>query len=322
MISPDQWNALVAKAPGGSFLQSWEWGEFQRELGIPYWRLTADDGVALVLRRNLAAGQGWLYIPRGPASAEAPAGKPVLDQIQELAAKQKVLFLRTEPSAPPAGKWRKADHNVQPAHTVVLDVTKTEEELLAGMHQKTRYNINLARRHGVTARFSTAAEDIEAFLRLSREVSERGQFHFHPDAYYRAMHRALSPTGVFEIAVAEHAGVPLAAHLLISFAGTTTYVHGASSSAGRQHMAPHLLQWESIQRAKAQGAKHYDFFGIAPADASAPADKPDHPWAGITRFKLGFGGQRVDYPGAWDLILEPIGYWLYTVGRRARAWVR
>jgi lipid II:glycine glycyltransferase (peptidoglycan interpeptide bridge formation enzyme) len=114
-----------------------------------------------------------------------------------------------------------------------------------------------------------------------------------------------------ELAVAEHAGEGLAVHILIAFGDTVTYAHGASSSRKRELMAPHLLQWASMTRAKTQGFTHYDFFGVAPAEAPA-----SHPWAGITRFKEGFGGQRVSYPGAYDFVLNAPGYWLYTVAHQ------
>ncbi|HLD26260.1 MAG TPA: peptidoglycan bridge formation glycyltransferase FemA/FemB family protein [Candidatus Andersenbacteria bacterium] len=311
-----QWNDFVASAPGASFLQSWEWGAFQEAFSISVWRLVTGGGTpqaaALVLQRTLPTGQRWLYVPRGPLfAAQAPAASraDVLQQLQLLGREQRALFVRIEPATVPGGAWRKADHDVQPRHTLVVDVSAPEEQLLENMHAKTRYNIRLAFRKGVRVRFSEAAADVEAFLHLSRQVTGRAQFRFHPDEYYRVMQRVLSPAGRLVLAVAEAGSEILAVHILITFGDTVTYVHGASSSTQRELMAPHLLQWESMRWARARGCKQYDFFGVVP-------QSPDHPWAGITRFKAGFGGRRVSYVGAYDLVLNATGYWLYAAARR------
>lgn len=355
MISQDKWNDFVSTAPGGSFLQSWEWGQMQEKLGVPYWRLIEGSesnvqAVALAVNRPLPWGKSWTYIPRGPlwensptsapvgatvgrltqeaglpAEALAKAGGEILRQIIDRAKQERAVFIRIEPHTMPGKEWQKAANDVQPRHTLVLDLKKTEEELLGEMHQKTRYNIKLAGKKGVTVRFSTDLTDLDHFLRLSTDVHERSAFNYHPEAYYRAMGAALSPAGAFEIAIAKHENDVLAVHLLVYFGDTVTYVHGASSSAKRDFMAPHLLQWESIKRAKERGYKKYDFFGVAPEAVSPPAGGGDrgggskHPWAGITRFKEGFGGRRVSYLGAYDYVLDPLWYWTYSTSRRARS---
>lgn len=336
MIARAQWNQFVNSVPGGSFLQSWEWGAMQEKLGVPYWRLAVEsDGKveigALVLKRQLPWGKSWLYVPKGPAFAPptggATAGKPltsILQQVIDLAQREGVVFVRIEPHfAPPSG-WQKATNDVQPRHTLVLDLTKSADELLGEMRAKTRYNIRLAERKGVRVRIGVQEEDLERFLRLSRDVRERSAFHYHPDNYYRAMRAALSPAGAFEIAVAEYAGGGLAVHLLIYFGDTATYVHGASSSTKRELMAPHFLQWESIKRAKEKGYAKYDFWGVGPAshEASQDTDALRHQWAGITRFKEGFGGRRVSYLGAYDYVLEPVWYWTYGTSRKAKGLLR
>ena len=322
----------MAGVNGGSFLQSWEWGEVQGVFGVPYWRLATWGnecltGAALVLKRALPSGQSWLYVPRGPVAREQQGVAPLYDKIANLAREQHALFVRAEPPRAPEGDaWRKADHDVQPRHTLFIDLKKSEEELLVGMHHKTRYNIRLAERKGVAVRFSREETDIESFLRLSREVSARAAFHFHPDDYYRALMRVLGRNGPLdwraaraEMALAEYEGEVLAVHLLVSFGNTVTYVHGASSLRKRNLMSPHLLQWESIKRAKKHGFANYDLFGVAPPSAKVKEREGtdvSHPWAGITRFKEGFGGRRVSYPGTYDLAFNHFGYWLYTAARR------
>lgn len=317
----------------------------QEKLGIPYWRLVETDergvqGVALAVKRQLPWGKSWIYVPRGSVGQNLEfriENSELSRDIIELAKEERSVFIRIEPNAAPGKNWQKAANDVQPRHTLVLDLKKSEEELLGEMHQKTRYNIRLAGKKGVTIRFSTDAADIDHFLKLSSDVHERSAFHYHPEAYYRAMHSALSspfapdgatedkPAARLEIGIAEHQGDVLAVHLLVYFGDTATYVHGASSSAKRDLMAPHLLQWESIRRAKEKGLAIYDFFGVAPEAVSPPAGGGDrgggstHPWDGITRFKEGFGGRRVSYLGAYDYVLDPLWYWTYSTGRRARS---
>jgi len=305
-IGSQEWDAQVTATPGGSFLQSWGWGELQRELGNTFWRLREDDGVALVIKRSIRFGKNWLYSPRGPIVATPATFDKLIEQMQELAKAEESLFIRTEPATKLEQPWRRAKKDTQPARTLVLDLTKTQDELLAAMHQKSRYNIRLAERKGISVRFSKDVADIELFLKLAEEVASRAPFAYHTSDYYHTFMRVLDTHGA-ELAIAEYEGKVLAVHVLMTFGDTTTYVHGASSIEQRSLMAPHLLQWESIKRAQAGDTTKYDFYGIAPADAGA-----DHPWTGITRFKLGFSGKQVTYPGSYDLVRNRLWYWLYT----------
>lgn len=328
----DKWDEIVTSSGSRAFLQSWAWGEMRRKLGA-CWRLVFEEAgelkaVALVLRREMPIGRSWLYVPGGPVFSKL-SGKAsnVYEGLLELAKKEGAVFVRVD-SFIPEGKsslvgsgWRKSEREVQPRHTLILDLQESEEKLLANMHHKTRYNIRLAQRKGVEVRFSRELRDIEEFLRLSKDVKERGSFHFHPHDYYRAMLEALAPAGMLELAVAELDGVVLAVYLLVTFGDMVTYAHGATSSAKRDVMAPHLLMWESIRRAKSGGAKHFDFFGVAPPFAQATGGKP-HAWSGITRFKEGFGGRREDYAGAYDYVLQPGMYALFNLARRVRGVLR
>lgn len=331
-LNRDQWNQFVLASPHHTFLHSWEWGQLQQKLGVSYWRLVLGESehvqaVALVVKRPLPWGRSWLYLPRGPVFAtgltsqlKEKVWQQLQQRLRQLARQEHALFIRLDPAWPvgttselAARGWVKAEREVQPKDTIMIDLHTSEEELLQGMHHKTRYNIRVAQKHGVTARFTLDAAATETFLTLSRDVPGRSAFHYHPDAYYQAMRAAFSAAGNFAVAVAEQQGLPLAAHILVTFGDTTTYAHGASGAGHRQLMAPHLLQWESIRRAKQAGLSHYDFFGVAPPDAAAT-----HPWAGITRFKAGFGGRREAYVGTYDCVLDRLGYAGFTLTRRVR----
>lgn len=341
-----EWNSFIAACPGGSFLQSWQWGELQRLHGVPFWRLESTyngqpAAKALVVKRHLPGGKSWLYIPRGPVFAAGittmetqyrEVWQDLQKQLRHIAAEQAAIFMRFEPVDTIAG-WpatrrivedlavlRSADHDIQPRHTAIVDLRPEPETLLAAMHSKTRYNIRLAEKRGVTIRFSQSSADLALFLRLAHGMMRRTDFRFHPASYYEAMLKAFTTDGTaatngltIELVVAERAGEVLAVLILLSFAGTTTYVHGASSDVQRSVMAPYLTHWQAMLRARTRGDQSYDFFGVAPL--AAPAD---HPWSGITRFKLGFGGQRKEYPGACDIVLDRSWYRLVQFARRVR----
>lgn len=314
-----QWNRLVASSPYPSFLQSWQWGEMQRVLGTEFWRLAVGDGlISLVIKRPLPFGWSWLYIPGGPIAGGTQPSDTLLrawyNEIVHVAHAQGAIFMRCDPrvsqeqwrTALQESGWRKAEREIQPRNSLVMDLKLAEEELLSGMHAKTRYNIRLAQRKEVRIRFSREARDLDLFDQLAHEVNARSSFRYHPSSYYRAMLDTLTDDCALEIGVAEREGKVLAVHLFVTFAGTTTYLHGASSTQARHFMAPHLLHWEAIRRAKEQGSHLFDFYGVAPAGAF------DHPWAGITRYKEGFGGRRTTTIGAYDYIVSRPKSWLYT----------
>ena len=320
----------MSSVPDGPFLQSWAWGQLQGKLGNSFWRIIfEDDGeiqaVSMVIKKTLPFGGCWLYVPRGPVlsklSSKSKLSRLWQEKVLEMARKERAVFVRCDPAWEDEvwfkdKGWCKADREVQPQHTLVLGLEKSEEELMAQMHAKTRYNVRLAERKGVRVRFSTDLKDIEVFLGLSREVAERSSFRYHPDDYYKAMLMVLKENNMIEVAIVEHEGVALAANILITFGGKATYAHGASSSSKRDVMAPQLLMWESIKRAKLNGAIKFDFYGVAP-----PESGKKHSWAGITRLKQGFGGKRESYIGAHDYVLRLGAYKVLNVARRIKALV-
>ena len=198
---------------------------------------------------------------------------------------------------------------MQPADSLILDLDKPLDQIEAGMHQKTRYNIHLAERKGVQVFESTNEKSLADFLALQSVTAQRDKIKPFPDSYFQQMYQALVPAGQLSLWRAEFQGSLLAINLMISFGDTVSYNHGASSEEQRNLMAPHLLQWKAIQWAKEKGHSHYDFRGIA------PDDNPKHAWAGITRFKKGFGGRVVHYVGCYDFVLNSAWYRLYRLGQ-------
>ena len=312
MTDNNLWDKFVIEhAPrSGAFLHSWGWGEFQKAVGRKVRRYQTEVAAAQVIAHPLPGGLfGWnLY--RGPIgesgiwNLESGIMKMIISDFK----KTKGIFLHIEPN----GNLQTSNFKLltskprQPQHTLIVDLRKHEEALLSEMHEKTRYNIRLAERHGVTIKENAPIND---FLKLMKETSLRDNFSAHPDSYYRGMIKCLPNIKLF---IAYKDSEALAAALVIFFGNTATYLHGASSNKKRNLMAPHLLHWNIMQNAKSQGATAYDFWGIAPEGVE------NHPWTGITRFKKGFGGEVITFPEAMELPLRPFSYKIYSLLKRLR----
>ncbi|MBI4032763.1 peptidoglycan bridge formation glycyltransferase FemA/FemB family protein [Candidatus Berkelbacteria bacterium] len=298
-----------------SYLQSERWEAFQRACGYRTIRV----GDTLLIGRGTPVGTYW-YAAR-PEHLDLAA-------LQTYAQTDRSLFVRIDPSEPIATEAfpTRPTLATQPQDSLVLDLGRSEEELLGSFHEKTRYNIRLSQKRGVSIEEST---DVSAFLALARGTADRQAFRYHTGQYYQTMLETLRVGELkASLLVAKAAGRPVAALILLITPDTAYYLHGASSYADRALMAPHLLQWAAILKAKEQGCQAYDFWGIAPpihvesGNFQFPISNfqfdPNHPWAGVTRFKLGFGGEVVHYPDSFDLVLQPAAYTVYTMGRRLR----
>ncbi len=209
--------------------------------------------------------------------------------------------------------WRFSDEQIQFRNTVLLDVSQPEEELLARMKQKTRYNVRLAARKGVRVRRGTPA-DWPLLYRMYAETAARDGFVIREEAYYRTVWSRFQPDGsapgpqtpLAEPLIAEVDGEAVAAVFLFAFAGRAYYVYGMSREAHREKMPNYLLQWEAMQWAQAHGCRLYDLWG-----APDSFEESDPLW-GVFRFKEGLGGEVVRTLGAWDYVPNPLWYALYT----------
>ena len=376
------WNKFTAFNNSESFLQSWQWGEFNCALGRKIWRLAIVDdslscedktkvssikyqvssdnlvAVALIVKYNLPFERSYLYCPRGPVinesritNHESRISNMLFDEIKKIAKKEKSFFLKIDP---PISRWfhsgdspvepkckscakgftlltelwsrhnynfKKSPNETQPRNTLMLDLEKSEEELLKEMKQKTRYNIRLAGKRGIKIRnYKLGITDQEEFRKkfdffwnLTEETSRRDKFTSHNKEYYQKMLESLSDKDqnrrdkqnlYAKLYLAEYKEKIIAANIVLYFGDLAVYLHGSSSSEYRNLMAPYLLQWKQIQDAKTQGYKKYDFWGIT-------IDGEKKNWQGITKFKKGFGGKEKSYIGSYDLVFDNIRYQVY-----------
>lgn len=298
------------------FLQSWEWGEFQTKVSGLVWRIGVENdagdlmATAKIIKKILPMGKSYFYCARGPefkgGNWDNEAGKLLFDEIKRLALEEEVMFLRFDPTFSVTDLDFEAvkTQDVQPSKTLVLDLNKTEDDLLKGMHQKTRYNIKLAEKKGVKI-IEGDASRFEEFWGLMAQTSDRDEFNTHGRSYYQAMLDL--PKDFLKLVFAEYKGKVIVGNIVVFFGDTASYIHGGSSNEDREVMAPHLLQWHTIKLAKELGFRYYDLYGIS-----------EHRWPGVTRFKQGFGGREINYPGTFDAVYDQGWYSIYKMVRKVR----
>lgn len=328
-------NFIQTNSPDRGFLQSEEWRKFQESAGRNTYNISSDGFYANIVEHKLPLVGKYFYVPRGPVISDQRSvnSEQSLKELTNLARKENAGWIRIEPANEEVLNYvknsigeeiEKAPHDVQPREIFVTDITKTEEELLAGIKAKTRYNIRLATRNSqIITRVSNSKKDIEEFLRLNRIMARRQGIATHPDEYYRKMLEMI-PGKILKLYLAEHDNKIIAAILVVFYGKIATYFHGASDDEFRNVMAPHLLQWRQIQDAKRAGCARYDFGGIktphppspSPAGGRGWREAPGegkNKWKGITRFKLSFSPDTkpLEFPGSYDIIIDKKKYFLY-----------
>jgi len=296
VTNKEQWDSQIGSQKMSQFLQSWGWGEFQQRLGRKIWHLDLNGEYILVIKMPLPFNKSYLYIPR--TKVEFDQAK--ISFLRDLAKEKGCIFIKIEPLNQALGNFGfKKVKPVQPAKTLMLDLSKSEDELLAEMHQKTRYNIHLAEKKGVNLKICQAEEFPIFYDLLVDTYRRKGKKLYDRDYFHKLYHDHLT-----KIYCAEYKEKILCANMIVFYGDTVTYLHGGSSEKDKNIMAPHLLQWLTIKKAKELGFKYYDFWGI------------EERYPGVARFKRGFGGFEVDYAGTWDLPLDKLWYYLYKVVKK------
>jgi len=311
------WNDFVTEhgPRSGSFLHSWEWCEFQGGQTIGMYQNNKLEAVAHLIENGLPAGKKYLYCPRGPVSSALWYVGDLVEALAEYSREQEVMFIRFDPPAEGTGRLSgrgfKKTATVQPKQTLQLDLSKGADRLLAEMHHKTRYNIRLSAKKDITIEVVDPGQ-FDRVWPVFEQTAQRDKFRLHGQEYYQRMLLCGTDTreGVnVRSVVTRYKDEIIAATIMIDFAGVRTYLHGASSNKHRNLMAPYAIHWHEIQDAIKQGYRYYDLWGVSDTN---PA------WKGITRFKRGFGGKEINYPGTYDLPLKKTEYFLYQLVRRLR----
>ena len=337
LTDPQTWNAALAALPYAHVLQTWEWGAFkQRTVGWVPTRLAFRQGgtvvgAASVLTRKIGPLR-IMYVPKGPALdyADPHLRRAVVAELEAFARRARAIFIKIDPDVvvgvgepgsaddrpDPLGVsftdeiaarcWRFSESQIQFRNTLCIDLRQDEAALLAGMKQKTRYNVRLSARKGVSVRDADPYADLDTLYRLYAETGARDGFVTRPLTYYRDAWSAFMQAGLAHALIAEHAGAPLAHVIVFHFGPKAWYFYGASSNEHRNLMAPYRLQWEAMRWARRRGYATYDLWG-----APDVFDERDRMW-GVYRFKAGLGGQVVRHMGAWDYPANRALYFAYT----------
>jgi len=312
-IMNDKEEFLMKNSLDGGLFQSEDWGNFQGLLKNNFYIIKSEKNQALIIENKLPIVGSYFYVPRGPVFSSDEKDNLILARkIKNKAQEKKVGWFRVEPQKKENLKYFeglifKSKKNHQPAETLMLDLNKKLENILAEMKQKTRYNVKLAQKRGVEIRIAKSEKDIDFFYELVKETSKRDKVKFHKKDYYQKIFKSISKENL-EFLLATKNSKIIGGILVSYFGGVAIYLHGASSSENRNLMANYLLQWEAIKSAKKKGMSYYDFFGIAVSENKKK-------WEGITRFKKGFASEfePVIFPGCYDLVLNPVKYFIYRV---------
>jgi lipid II:glycine glycyltransferase (peptidoglycan interpeptide bridge formation enzyme) len=313
----DQWNDIATHP-----LQSWEWGEFRSRMDV--------DVVRLGIFENNKLIEGWQltfhripytpfsvgYFPKGPL----PTAK-MLSELKKLGVKKNALFIQFEPDVPLEEPFtlsnfpslKRAHRPLFTKYNFVLDLTKPEEELLKQMHPKTRYNIRLSQRRGVTVKEDNSDRAFATYIRLSEETTHRQKFYAHNKKYHKTLWSILRKSGMARLFTATYQNTILSAWIIFTWKDTIYYPYGASSREHKELMAPNLLLWEIARWGKTNGFYYFDLWG-----AMGPNPDIRDPWYGFHRFKQGYSPQFLEYVGSFDLVIRPFFYNIFTIADSAR----
>lgn len=341
-------------------MQSWEWGAVREAEGkavvrfvVPLTNSSQSMSRDLVFQMTIHPIPYTTYsIGYIPKSAWPPT--EFLQYLKSYCLKQRILFVKFEPNELETKKLKfeipnvvSSSHPLFTPWNQVLDISQSEDVLLGAMHPKTRYNIKLAAKKGVTVSEMNTDEGYAIFEKLYFDTTKRQGYRGHLPAYHKNIWEHLkvesqtSKVGRLDsvvipanagilpesphlttdcsklearLLIATYQGEPLAAFQVWHFKDTIYYTYGGSSEKHRNFMAANLLMWETVRLGRSLGANTLDMWGSLP-----PNHDDTDPWAGFTRFKSGYGTKFVQYVGSYDLVAHSFLYHLYTLAQTLRA---
>lgn len=308
---------LISKRPG-TFLQSWNWGETNKLVGykvkrLGFYKKGLFQACALLIYQPAKRGP-HLLIPGGPVVDYKDRGlvKYVFKEIKKFAESENVWFVRMRPDTLDDHKLRlflknigfnSAPMHVHGENTLVLDISKSEEEILKGMRKTTRYLIKKSLNEGFSLSITTDKTRVNNLYKLQKETIRRHKFVGFKKSLFSAELDVFGKDKQALLFECSKGNKLLTSSVVIFYAGKAFYHFSGSSEESLKTNASYYLQWQIIRKAKAMGMRYYDFWGIA------SRDDPKHRFWGVTVFKKGFGGERVDWLHAHDMPIRPF-YWI------------
>lgn len=299
-------------------LQSEKWAEFRKRTGV---NIAKISNLFVTLHNVPHTKYKIGYLPKGP-----DLNKKLMEDLFKLGKEENCIFIQLEPNVERnESKAYKFDHLYPSAHPLftkynfILDLTKSEEELMKNMHPKTRYNIKLAEKKGVRVMEDNSDEAFDEYLKLTQETTRRQKFYAHSKNYHKIMWETLKTKGESlnnlgaHLLKATYNGETIVTWILFVLADTLYYPYGASSQKYKEVMASNLMMWEAIRFGKKLGLKKFDMWGSL-------GENPDQkdPWYGFHKFKQGYGPKLVEYVGSYDLVINTRLYFLYKIANKMR----
>ncbi len=343
ITSKNEWEDFLSQHAEKTFLQSWNWGEFNIQMGGKIWRFGVYDAgllIAVVLVFKISARRGtFLFIPHGPIVIDNLAGKDkkeilelILIQLSEVAKEEKASFIRVSPILIDNEEnrnvfldlgFRQAPIHMHPEVTWELDITLPEEDLLINMRKTTRYLIRQAEKNpDIEIVISDKIEDLKLFWPIYLETAKRHHFVLFSEKYLEAEFRSFIGNRQILIFLGKYKGEVVSSAIFVFWQNMCFYHQSGSISKYNKIPVSYLLQWRAIKEAKNRGCETYNFWGIAPdIETELGAQKSKHPWAGLSLFKMGFGGYKKNYIKTQDFIISKkywINYLIESVRKRKR----
>jgi len=312
-LNNDEWNKKLIKL-GGHFYQSTYWGEFEQAQGRQVVREQGDGWLWQAVVREGRGGIKYLYAPYGPVIAKnADQALEALEALIAASHKLKVDFIKVEPWGLKTLQkpWQKVT-KFQPDHIMRLNIAVSEQELRKNLTSSNRNLINQANARGLKFKISNDLNDFSSFMRQQQSMAKRTGITIYNESYYKNLAQTLIPAGLANFYFAAHADGDVASAICYDFGGVRYYAYaGTNDELNRKHKGAVALLWWMIIDAKNRGLHTFDFGGVA------PANQPNHPWAGHTKFKRSVGdGDIIQLSGTWDYPLKSAKYKIYHAIKR------
>jgi len=340
----ETWENFLLEQAEKTFLQSWNWGDFNSKIGEKIWRFGVYNeekivGVVLVIKISAKRGT-FLFVPHGPvviSGISVQDAKEILElillQLSDIAKKEKASFIRVSPifiNGDPEKEnvfsdlgFRQAPIHIHPEITWELDLTPSEEELLMNMRKTTRYLIRQAEKNtDIQITTSDKSEDLKLFWPVYMATAKRHHFVVFSEKYLQTQFNSFIEDKEILIFLGKYKNEVVSAAIFVFWQDMCFYHHSGSLSKYNKIPVSYLLQWQAIKEAKKRGCRTYNFWGISPGIETErpegyPAQKSRHPWAGLSLFKMGFGGYKKQYVKTQDFVISK-KYWINYIIEKVR----
>jgi len=321
----EEYEEFVMNHDGSSFMQDLNWSKVKNNWKHEAVYLKENGKIVaamLLLVQKIPFNSTIIYSPRGPVCDvyNIELVNRLIKEADSIAKKYNACMLKFDPQIiytkelddlykkagyKTSGYKPDADTLIQPLHNMVLNIDgKTEDELMKGFAEKTRYNVRLSGRKGVTVRYSRDKKDLKTFYDIYKITTIRDKIGCRDYDYFERMLDAYDENKL-RIYIAEYEGEALSAAIATNVGGELFYVYGASSNEKRNFMPNYAMQMAMIRWGLETGCKKYNFGGVLNLS-------PDN---GLYKFKIGFCKEKglEEYIGEINKVYNPFVYWMYTV---------